>query len=631
MRGLPATVATDAGAGDGVHAFFQREPLGFDAETPARLVDEVAGIAAQLARLTPEELLPWAGALLLIVALGLLDRRVRLALARRADTTAAHEGPRLRPFLASAGLRVAGQVAVPAVALGLAWFPLQGLLDGAPWTVALADALGVLVAWRVVLGVARALLLGPLAAQAPDAGARLLRGAQAAGRVATALLVAATVLEVLGGPADVVAVATLLFRVAVLVGFLWVWLRRRDLLRLFPDEGGPRYLAFRRVVERWTGPLLGASAALLLLYAAGFERAAAAILLRSYAILGLLVVVALADRWLDRLLRVGTDRERALLAALMRRTDLLVTGVVRLAIAVAILGLIGLWSPLVALLREPLFTIRESAISAWSVLKAISVVVAAILSSRVIRVILEQAVFPKRGLDEGAAYAIGTAVHYAVVVLGLGMALIAVGIDLAALAVFAGALGVGLGLGLQDVIRNFFAGFVLLFGGMVKKGDLITVKDTYTGRVATIGSRSVTVLTNDQSELVIPSTDLVNSTIVNWTRTSNLVRLHVAVGTSYGAKPPEVREALLEAARRCPLVLDTPAPDVWLLGFGDRSVDYDLLVWIDASRSRKDETSGKILFSVWEVLAERGIEIPFPQRDLHVRSVDEGVVRKLRG
>ena len=634
----PRSPAADGG--ESGRDFFGRDPLGFDAGTPGRVAEDVAATAGRIGDAVTSlsgaegarRVAPWIVALLLGLVAFIADRRVRRLALGYVDARIARPGAARRLVLLELlALRMVGQVAVPAAALALSWFPVRGLFDGALWTVALSDALAVLVGYRAVVAVARAVLLGPLAAESPEGGARLLRGGVAGGRLAMLLLMGLVVVEAFAYRPDAAALLGVAFRAALLLTFGWVWLRRRDLLALLPVEGSARYQAFRRVVERWQGPLLAASVALLLLYALGFRRAAVTILVRSYGIVGLLVVVALVDRWMDRLQRMGTERQRALVSAIVRRTDVLVTMVVRLAIGAAILAILGLWAPLVHLLQTPWFSVGSSAISVWSLVKAAAVMVAAILLSRAIRVVLEEIVFPRKGLDVGVGYAIVTAVHYVVILNGVGVALIALGIDLSALAVFAGALGVGIGLGLQDVTRNLVSGFILLFGGMVKKGDLITVKDTYTGRVSTITSRSVTVLTNDQSDLIIPSTDLVNSTIINWTRTTPHVRLHVAVGVSYRAEPPAVREALLEAARRCSLVLETPAPDVWLVGFGDNSVNFELLVWIDATRTQKDAVSGKLMFSVWEVLAERSIEIPFPQRDLHVRSVDPEVLDRLRG
>lgn len=620
--------------------FFDREPFAFDQETVVSLGDDAAALARRVAGAVTNvgepggarALVPWLVMLLLGVVALLVDRRVRKKALRHVDERLAltELRPRLR-VLESTGMRIVGQVATPAVAFGLVHFPLSGLFGQAHWTMALADALWIFGLYRVLVACARALLLGPLASVAPDAGRRLLTGALFGGRVAVAMLIAGGLAEDFGYRPDVAALLHTAFRAAVLLTWLWLLLRRRDLLQLFPVEGESRYQMFRKAVARWVGPLLWASAALLLLYALGFERAAVTILVRSYAIVGLLVAIALLDRWHDRLLRAGTERQRALLEAIRRRTDVLVTLVIRVVVGIAVLSILGLWGPLVSVLQTPLFTVGSSAISAWNLIKAGAIIAGFVLLSRAVRVVLEEVVFPRKGLDMGVGYAIVTAVHYVLLLNGIGIGLIALGIDLSALAVFAGALGVGIGLGLQDVVRNLISGFILLFGGIVKKGDLITVKDTYIGRIVSIGSRSVTVRTNDHSDLIIPSTDLVNSTIINWTGSSPAVRLRIPVGVSYGSSPPAVREALLEAAGRYDKILTTPAADVWLAGFGDSSVDFTLVVWIDAVNTPRDEATGKVLFHVWDVLAERGIEIPFPQRDLHIRSVSEVAARGLRG
>jgi small-conductance mechanosensitive channel len=158
-----------------------------------------------------------------------------------------------------------------------------------------------------------------------------------------------------------------------------------------------------------------------------------------------------------------------------------------------------------------------------------------------------------------------------------------------------------------------------LFGRAVKKGDWITAGERF-GQVQTVGARSITLRTNDNVELLVPTADIVNATIINWTHSSPTVRVRVRVGASYNAQPRTVREALLAAAAESDTVLHLPAPRVWLVGFGDSSVDYDLLVWVNIKRVPLDSLKGELYFVIWDKLAEAGIEIPFPQRDIHIRS-----------
>lgn len=209
--------------------------------------------------------------------------------------------------------------------------------------------------------------------------------------------------------------------------------------------------------------------------------------------------------------------------------------------------------------------------------------------------------------------------HYFMLFGGLLLGINSLGIDLTAIGIFFSALGVGIGFGLQSIVHNLISGFILLFGRSVKKGDYVTVNGFY-GRVDSVGARSVTITTPDNFELIIPSSEFLSTSIINWTLTSPLIRMGVPVGVSYDSDIPEVKRILLDAANRHPRVLRRPAPEVWLHGFGDSSVDFSVLVYIDCRRTNENRVRGELNYHIWDALLEADIEIPFPQRDLHLRS-----------
>ena len=624
-------------------AFFEREHLGFDTGTVRAVGRDLLDAARQLRRSVSEitalsgeqlalRLLPWLILAVLLFGLVLVDIRTRRATKRvaAARLERASVRPRLRGVEASL-LRALGQLAAPAIALGLSVFPVRGLFDSAPWTLVLTRALTIAFAYRAFATALSEVLCVRLVALDADAARKVYRVLLLGARVAALVLVAQAIVDGFAYRPDVTRFLDFLFRATLASTGAGMLLLRRKLLALLPEEGSRSYLAFRRAVERFLGVFLIASAALLALYALGFRRATTTILLRSYALIALITAGALVQRWIERREEVGTPAQRSLVLAIRRRIDGFMRLVAWVVLLVVSLSVLGIWKPVASLLATPLAYVGQSPLSLYHLLEAVSIVSLAVVASRALRVVLEEVVFPRRKLDIGVGYAIVTTVHYFLLFLGIGLALVALGLDLSALAVFAGALGVGIGLGLQDVTRNLVSGFILLFGGSVKKGDLVTVNDKYFGRVSAIGTRSVTVRTNDWSELVIPSNDLVNSTIINWTRTTPEIRLHVPVGVSYKSDVNVVREALLEAAGRFEGRSRAHPPDVWLKGFGDSSVDFELLLWIDASAQPRDEAMGKILFHVWDVLRERGIEIPFPQRDVHVRTVlDADTVSRVR-
>jgi potassium efflux system protein len=199
------------------------------------------------------------------------------------------------------------------------------------------------------------------------------------------------------------------------------------------------------------------------------------------------------------------------------------------------------------------------------------------------------------------------------------VALQSLGIPTDSLALFGGALGVGLGFGLQDLVKNFAAGLVLLIDRSVKVGDRIVIGDV-TGEVVEIRARATIVRTNDDVHLIVPNAKLVSDTIRNWTFRSPEMRLRVPVGVAYGSQPREVEEALLEAARGLDGIMKTPPPSVWFSGFGESTLDFTLLCWTREMAHQPRSLESELRYRIHEVLGARGIELPLPQRDVHIRT-----------
>ncbi|MCZ6603841.1 MAG: mechanosensitive ion channel [Alphaproteobacteria bacterium] len=200
------------------------------------------------------------------------------------------------------------------------------------------------------------------------------------------------------------------------------------------------------------------------------------------------------------------------------------------------------------------------------------------------------------------------------IIAGLG----AVGIDLTAFAVFGGALGVGVGFGLQKVVSNFVSGIILLLDRSVKPGDVIVIGETF-GWVNSLGARFTSVITRDGAEHLIPNEDLITQRVENWSHTDQLVRLKVPIGISYDSDVRAAMDMLLEAAAETGRVLEAPAPTCLVRGFGDSSVDLELRFWIRDPASGVSNVKSRILLAVWDKFHAGGIEIPYPQLDLHVK------------
>jgi potassium-dependent mechanosensitive channel len=193
-------------------------------------------------------------------------------------------------------------------------------------------------------------------------------------------------------------------------------------------------------------------------------------------------------------------------------------------------------------------------------------------------------------------------------------------VELQNFAIVAGALGIGVGFGLQNVVNNFASGLILLFERPVRVGDTVVVDNVW-GTIQKIGLRSTVMVTFDQSEMIVPNADLVSEKVTNWTLSSPTARIILPVGVAYGSPISTVLEILVDSAFAHDAVLKEPPPEALFVGFGESSLDLELRVWVSNIRQRLQVRS-VILTDVERRLAEAGIEIPFPQRDLHLRSVD---------
>jgi small-conductance mechanosensitive channel len=251
-----------------------------------------------------------------------------------------------------------------------------------------------------------------------------------------------------------------------------------------------------------------------------------------------------------------------------------------------------------------------------------------VMISRFLRFILQQDVYPRLRLPRGVPSTINMMVNYGVLAIAFLIALAAAGFELGRLAIVAGALSVGIGFGLQAIVNNFVAGLILAFERPIQVGDSIEV-GTLLGRVTRIGVRASTLRTFDGSEVIVPNAEFISGQVVNWTLSDVTKRQHLPFGVAYGTDPELVINLVSEVARNNPLVMPEPEPFVIFKGFGDSSLDFELRAWCNFNDGLQVMTQLNV--GINRVLAENDIEIPFPQRDLHVRSVDAGVGPALSG
>lgn len=226
-------------------------------------------------------------------------------------------------------------------------------------------------------------------------------------------------------------------------------------------------------------------------------------------------------------------------------------------------------------------------------------------------------------ITHAQVYIIARILHYIILTVGIVFAISALGIDVSKLALIASALGIGIGLGLQNIVNNFVSGLAILIERSLKIGDFIELDSGVTGEVMAIHMRSTLVKTNDNVDILIPNAELTNSRLINWTLEESIRRFRIPFGVAYGSDKNLVKKAVLEAAAQVPYTLEQPGKEamVWMTGFGDSSLDFTLGVWVSADQvKRPTALMSDYLWAIDDAFRKYQIEIPFPQRDLHLRS-----------
>ena len=250
--------------------------------------------------------------------------------------------------------------------------------------------------------------------------------------------------------------------------------------------------------------------------------------------------------------------------------------------------------------------------------------------SRLIRTLMLARIFPRTALDTGVQYTIATTVHYVVLILAGLIALNVLGFPLTNLALVAGALGVGIGFGLQNIVNNFLSGLILLFERPIKVGDMLVI-DGQWGTVKEIRVRSTIFETFDRYVLIIPNSELVSNKVLNWTHYgAGVNRLTLKVGVAYGSDVRQVTQLITEVCRANPRVVAEPPPQVYFEAYGDSSLNLTVWVHLRIPNDRTPATH-ELNSAILEALNEHGIEIPFPQRDLHIKEWPEPPAKKEEG
>ena len=266
------------------------------------------------------------------------------------------------------------------------------------------------------------------------------------------------------------------------------------------------------------------------------------------------------------------------------------------------------------------YSFGEFTFSIEMVVMMVIVIYLTTLISWVIQAFVDSQIMTPRKMDIGVKESLKRLTHYGLFTIGFLIAVSMAGLDLQKFTILAGALGVGIGFGMQNIVNNFVSGLILLFERPVKIGDTVTIGEDW-GVISRIGLRSTIVETFDRSEIIVPNADLISQKVTNWTYSSKIVRVNLPVGVAYGSSLEKVLEVLNQAAKEHPDVFSYPEPNTIFEGFGNSSIDFKLRFWVHTIDDRMKIRS-EVAVIIDRKFREEGITIPFPQQDLHLRSVD---------
>jgi small-conductance mechanosensitive channel len=610
----------------------ERHPLGFDLDTLRSLQTWISNLPSRIPDLTrnlkeQSRFLGFAGSLVLfgfllvIVTTILAQKKLRHRFEESAGLLRQYVPLVFHPYFFSAA-RVLAAILIPLVLLGLCTLVESFLPYGVSWLSLLERFLKLWAVGALVINVLGETLTRGLLPVEEQNGLSLFRIARI---VTIYILISLGVLafaEFLGVPVNLLALITFVVSLSIVIALLMVFIKKKSIMALLPDLPYRTYIIFVRGLHGLYYPAVFLTFLTGILWCLGYRTLPKVLWQKTWAVVGafLLIVTCyhLVQQQFDKWIGAKDLKDEAAKSLYKALRSLLLYLTIAAGLIVS-LNLLELAEPLREILSFPVAVLGDASLSPWLFLKAGLVIITFLLFSKLLRAWLDYKVYPSIGVDEGLAYAINIFLNYFLLLIGLLLAMRAVGLDLRVLMVLAGAIGIGIGLGLQNMAANLFSSFSLVFGRRIKKGDWIQVEDTL-GSVKEVGLAATRVWTRDNVELIIPNSDLTSKTIINYSLSDPMIRIHVPVGVSYRSSPEEVTRILLSAAAGNPSVSKERESALWFTEYGESSLNFELLVWIDVRKVSEKQVRSELYYVIFEAFDKAGIEIPFPQRDIHIRS-----------
>ena len=272
-------------------------------------------------------------------------------------------------------------------------------------------------------------------------------------------------------------------------------------------------------------------------------------------------------------------------------------------------------------INNPIFSLGNFNLSIWTLFYLIVLLFLLFFITSALKKWIIYKVLANSKTELGVRIAVGTIIRYIVVLVGLFIILQTLGIDLSSVTILVGALGVGIGFGLQNVTNNFVSGLIILFERPIKVGDRIEVGDI-SGDVKNISMRATTIITNDNISVIVPNSEFISSTVINWSHSDRNIRFNIPVGVSYNEDPEKIKKVLLEVADENSGVLKAPPPEVLFSEYSDSSINFNLRVWTTEYINKPLILKSQLYYEIFKRFREAGIEIPFPQRDIHIKNTE---------
>jgi small-conductance mechanosensitive channel len=615
-----------------VRSLFERRPLGWNLNTIAyisRLAMSLPGKLPVFTRMVIEQsrVLGVIGSILVLVFISAVlysllgQRRVMRWVEQRVEPLSQFIPEATYPFVMS-GIRVVVSALIPLSLLG-AFALINAMIDySAVWFQLIGRLHGFWAVGALLLRLLKESLTRDLFKVTAQHGRTIYRWARLALLYAIFGVAAYWAAEVFKIRDDVLALLRFAISVSVTVVLFILHLNKKAFISLLPELPIRSYLKFRRFLETYYFPLLFVSFLAALLWCVGYRALGRLVLIKIWFTGAALVLITLLYYTLRRFLnnwfqRLDHTDENARMFVNTLRSILKYATIA--AILLIGLNMLGLLNPLQRIMSFPILRLGDTTVTFWLIVMAILSLLVIYFISRLVQSYFDYKVYPSFGIDPGLGYALNTVFKFTALGIGFLIALNILGINLRFFLVFAGAIGIGVGLGLQNMAANVISGFTIIFGGKIRKGDWIEVGPML-GEVTDIYLRATKVRTRDHIEYLVPNSNIISNTMVNYSLSSPLIRIELPVGVSYRADPRQVEKILLAAAENEPLVDKTHMPVVRFVEYADSSINFELLVWINVRKTPRRQVRSNLYFVIFEELAKAGIEIPFPQRDLHIRS-----------